>query len=95
MRTLEKLKNFFEIASLRCACCGELGHTEAGDGKNKLIISPEYYGIYTIADYYEKMDEYLEWMIDNKDDVLETLPELEDEWKENCKAVREILKLKW
>ena len=90
---LNKLRTFFEIASLKCHGCGKLGCLENNynDG-TRIIKKPEYYGIKTIDDWNDKMDEYQAWVVANKDEVIRMLPELENEWKETCKAVKALLK---
>lgn len=83
----EKLERFFEIASLRCVCCGELGN-HIDETKNiRLIRTPEYFGINNLEDWQREVDKGFEWVLSNSQDVLNILPELKTEWGESCKAI--------
>jgi len=90
---IDKLRRFFEISSLICSHCGKFGCLEDNYKKDEIKITktPEYYGIITKEDWKIKMDEYIKWIFENKNEVLKVLPNLENEWKETCKSVRLLL----
>ncbi len=89
---VDRVQRLFEISSLKCSCCGELGHLQEETGMGEVETSPEHYGIRSLRDWDEKMDEYLEWARENREQVLAALPELEEEWPNSCSAFREVLK---
>lgn len=90
----ERVKRFFEISSLKCAHCGELGCVHIKNGDVEATIQPEYYDIYSIEDWERKMDEGFDWIFSNKEEVLEILPTLEEEWAKSCEALKEVINAK-
>lgn len=91
MNTKERLFRLFEIASLKCSCCGELGHSINKLGKIEITKTPEHYNINSIEDWNKKMDEEISWILSNKEEILSILPKIGNEWKESCKSVRIII----
>jgi hypothetical protein len=77
--TLSRLREFFEISSSKCSCCGEISPLPAD------------YGVTDEASWNRKMDEHLAWARANKEAVLAALPHL-PEWRESGAALREVLK---
>ena len=73
-----RLNEFFEIATAKCSCCGEISPL------------PPDYGVHDEASWDRKMDEHLAWARANKDAVLAALPHL-PEWRESCQALRQVL----
>lgn len=93
MEVKEKLVRFFDIASLKCACCGKLdGHHIDKVGDVRIIRTPEYFGIKNIEGWERAIDEGFRWILSNSEDVLSVLPELREEWCESCKAVEYFIK---
>lgn len=88
----ERLERFFEIASLKCSRCGELGHHIDESENIKLIRTPEYFGINNLEDWEKEIDKEFEWVLSNSRDVLAVLPELRTMWNESCKAVEFAIK---
>jgi hypothetical protein len=83
-----RLRDFFELASLRCSHCGELTrHPEDAAADERSLAER---GIRTVADWDRLMDEGLAWVCANKEAVLTVLPQLPD-WEESCGALREVL----
>ena len=89
--TTAKLRRYFEISGIRCSKCGELGYLESPDGTIKI---PEDYGIFIVDEWEKKMDEYMGWIKDakNEEKILNALPHLEDEWPGCCNAVRTLIR---
>jgi hypothetical protein len=77
--TISKLREFFEISSSKCSCCGEI-HPLPAD-----------YGVTDEASWGRRMDEYLAWARANKEAVLAALPYIGREWRESCEALRQVL----
>jgi hypothetical protein len=76
--TESRLREFFEIATAKCSCCGEI------------TPLPPDFGVRDEATWGEKMDEHLAWARANKEAVLAALPNL-PEWRESCQALRQVL----
>jgi len=76
--TESRLREFFEISSARCSCCGEI------------IPLPPDFGVHDEESWNRKMDEHLAWARANKDAVLAALLNL-PEWRESCRALRQVL----
>lgn len=88
----ERLERFFEIASLKCSCCGELGHHIDESENIKLIRTPEYFGINNLNDWEKEIDKEFKWVLSNSRGVLAVLPKLRTRWNESCKAVEFAIK---
>jgi hypothetical protein len=73
-----RLNEFFEVATAKCSCCGEISPL------------PPDYGVRDEASWGRKMDEHLDWARANKEAVLAALPHL-PEWQESCQALRQVL----
>jgi hypothetical protein len=87
-RVEHQLREFFELASLRCGHCGELTrHPEDATADERSLAER---GIRTVADWDRRMDEYMAWAQANKETVLAVMPQL-PEWEESCKALRQVL----
>jgi hypothetical protein len=83
-----KLREFFELASLRCSHCGALTrHWEDAAADERSLAER---GIRTVEDWDRQMDECLAWTRANKEAVLAVISELPD-WKESSEALREVL----
>ena len=83
-----KLREFFELASLRCSHCGALTrHSEDAASDERSLAER---GIRTVEDWDRQMDAYLAWARANKEAVLAVLSELPD-WKESAAALRQVL----
>ena len=83
-----KLREFFEIASLRCPHCGALTrHAEDAAADERSLAER---GIHTMEDWDRQMDAYLVWARANKEAVLAVISQLPD-WKESSEALREVL----
>lgn len=80
----KRLEKFFEISSLFCSACGRFGETHSG----QIAYVPEDYGISSKDDWDRSIEDYLEWAIENKTEVMKELPGLESEWKNNCESLK-------
>ena len=89
--TKERIVAFFNISSLKCLCCGELGEHIEGDEHIQISKNAEYYGINDLREWEERMNKEMLWIQNNKEKVLSVLPEIEDGWLESCNVVRDIL----
>ncbi|MBI4155268.1 hypothetical protein HY498_04245 [Candidatus Woesearchaeota archaeon] len=89
--TIMRVVTFFNIASLKCSCCGELGEHIDSNKDIKIITKAEFYGIKNIKGWEERMDKELIWIKNNKEKVLSILPEIEQEWGESCKIIQQVL----
>ena len=87
-----RIINFFEVAALKCSCCGKLGQHIDKSKNIQIIRSPEFFNISSIEEWEKFIDEELKFLIQNKEEVLLILPELENKWKESCKALRKLIK---
>ena len=92
MKTKNRIINFFNVASLKCACCGELGQNIDKGDNIKITKDSEFYNITSIDEWENFMDKETNWLLTNKEEVLSILPELESEWKESCKALKALIK---
>jgi hypothetical protein len=83
-----KLREFFELASLRCSHCGALTrHSEDAASDERSLAER---GIRTVEDWDRQMDACLAWARANKEAVLAVISELPD-WQESSEALREVL----
>lgn len=87
----KRVKRFFEVSSLLCSCCGELGCVY--DEEGNVMYRPDDYGLYSKEDWDKEMDKEISWMRDNKRFVLSVLPVFKREWPECCKMLKQILLL--
>jgi hypothetical protein len=77
---VRRLEEFFQVADLRCAECGEWH----GD--------PRQFGIHTEDEWHLRMTRDMLWFGVNAAAVLEALPLLEEEWAESCAVMRNVLR---
>jgi hypothetical protein len=83
-----KLREFFELASLRCGHCGALTrHFEDAAADERSLAER---GIRTMEDWDRQMDVYLAWALANKEVILAVLSQLSD-WQESSEALRRVL----
>jgi hypothetical protein len=83
-----KLREFFELASLRCSHCGALTrHLEDATADERSLAERS---IRTMEDWDRQMDAYLAWARANKEAVLAVMSQIPD-WKESAEALREVL----
>ncbi|MBI2672348.1 hypothetical protein HYX16_05425 [Candidatus Woesearchaeota archaeon] len=92
MKTKDRIINFFDVAALKCSCCGELGQNIDKTDNIKIIKDSEFYSITSLEEWENFMDKEINWLLANKEEVLSILPELESEWKESCKALKVLIK---
>ena len=83
-----KLREFFELASLRCSHCGALTRHSADTASDECSLAER--GIHTMEDWDRQMDAYLAWARANKEAVLAVMSELPD-WQESSEALRQVL----
>ena len=83
-----KLREFFELASLRCSHCGALTRHSADAALDERSLAER--GIHTVEDWDRQMDAYLAWVRANKEAVVAVMSELPD-WQESSEALREVL----
>jgi len=83
-----KLREFFELASLRCSHCGALTRHSADAASDERSLAER--GIRTVEDWDRQMDAYLAWARANKEAVLAVMSELPD-WQESAAALRQVL----
>lgn len=76
---VRRLERFFRLAGLRCADCGEFH----GD--------PEEFGIIDVADWRDRMGAEVEWILNNRQEVMDALPGMDPEWAVCCESVRYLL----
>ncbi len=87
---VRKLREFCEVASLKCSCCDELGQITIDTGRRRVTRTAAHYGIKSLGDWERKVDEYLEWARSNRESVVAAMRHLPD-WKETCDAIRQVL----
>ena len=83
-----KLREFFELASLRCSHCGALTRHLEDAALDERSLAER--GIHTVEDWDRQMDAYLAWVRANKEAVLAVKSELPD-WQESAAALRQVL----
>jgi hypothetical protein len=83
-----KLREFFELASLRCSHCGALTRHSEDAALDERSLAER--GIRTVEDWDRQIDAYLAWARANKEAVLAVMSELPD-WKESSEALRAVL----
>ena len=83
-----QLREFFEVASLRCSHCGALTrHSEDATLDERSLAER---GIRTVEDWDRQMEACLAWARANKEAVLAVMSQLPD-WKESAEALRAVL----
>ena len=92
LKIISRVINYFKIASLKCACCGELGAHLEGNDKVQIIKEAEFYGIKTVEDWEIKMGEEMNWVMSNKEIIRHLLRYLPKEWDNSKKTLKEIYK---
>ena len=83
-----QLREFFELASLRCSHCGALTRHLEDAALDERSLAER--GIRTVEDWDRQMDAYLAWVRANKEAVLAVMSELPD-WQESSAALRQVL----
>src|SRR5262245_14854981 len=81
--TAQLLRRFFALMSLRCndPDC-DLWHAD-----------PDEVGVLDDEDWERQMGECINWVMSVPDVVLDVLPDLEEEWPEECERVRVKIRL--
>jgi hypothetical protein len=83
-----QLREFFELASLRCSHCGALTRHSEDSALDERSLAER--GIRTVEDWDRQMDASLAWARANKEAVLAVMSELPD-WRESAEALRAVL----
>jgi hypothetical protein len=83
---VDRLERYFVVSSTKCANCGGLHGTVTIDGDSYTAGD---FGIESIEDWNETMDDHEAWIRDNPDRVRAALTRLEAEWPHTVAAVRD------
>jgi hypothetical protein len=82
----ERVERYFVVSSLRCADCGELHTTVTVDGES---YTADDFGIDSVEEWELELDKEEAWLRENERAVRAATLELDDEWPQTARAVRE------
>jgi len=88
----KRIREFCELASLYIPETGGFLTCDNDCHGPKLTKPFEEWGIKNFEDWDNLMNQEVEWLKNNKNDVLKNLNKIEHEWSRTCKSIRYLLK---
>ena len=83
--TESRVERYFIVSAVKCANCDELHGTVTHNGKE---YTADDFGIDGLEGWRVEMDKEEEWIQEHAKQVQAVLPQIEDEWPESVRALR-------